>query len=251
VPRRITALAAALGLLLALAGSAHAGALYYPKRAYFEMRVTGTQTTTVNATATCYDETSGSDVPRSGELTETVRFETRRPGIVLFKTDGSGGLDLFQESADFEDGVRPVLARGSVERQSTLSQNGQTVGGCNGSPAASECGSASFDSWRLSLFGRGRKVAVGLASSGAAGGDPLRRCTHGALFPQTFRNRPVRVERGTPFRKKRMTLSHEETKTTRFDNAYENSEGTVTRSIEWKATLVRRGPVTRGGQPIR
>src|SRR5688572_4729026 len=128
------------------------------------MRVSGTQTTTVRAEATCYDAATGEDMPRSGELTETVRFETQRPGVVLFKTDGKGGLDLFQESADLEDGVRPVLARGSIERQSTLSENGQTVGGCNGRPAASGCGSGSFDSWRLSLFGRGRKVAVGLGA---------------------------------------------------------------------------------------
>ena len=249
MPRRIALATAALAIFLTLAATAHAGGLYYPKRAYFEMKVSGTQTTTVRAEASCYDEASGSEVTRSGELTETVRFSTRRAGVVLFKTDGKGGVDLFQESADFEDGVRPVLARGTIERQSTLSRNGRMVAGCDGAPAAEGCGSEPFDTWRMFLFGRGRKVAVGLGASGPA--DPFARCDHSALFPQTFQNRPVRVSRSAPFRKRRMTLADEQTKTTRFDNAYENSNGTVTRSIRWKATLVRKGPVTRGGQPIR
>ena len=249
--RRIAALTAVLGLSLALAGSAHAGGLYYPKRAYFEMRVSGTQTTTVRADALCRDAATGEDVRRFGELTETVRFSTRRPGVVLFKTDGSGGLDLFQENDDFEDGVRPVLARGTVERQSTLTPNGSSISGCHSQPAAEGCGSATFDSWRLHLFGRGRKVAVGLGSSGLAGGDPLSRCDHPDAFPETFRNRPVRLGRSAPFRKRRFTLADEQTRTTRYYDRYDDRGHTLTRSIEWKATLVRKGPVTRGGQPIR
>jgi hypothetical protein len=109
---------------LALAASAQAGGLYYPKRAYFTMKVQGTQTTTVNTRVRCPDA-EGNEVVREGQLTERVTFTTRRAGIVLFKTDGKGGVDLFQESADFEDGARPVLERGSVERAST--RGGQPI----------------------------------------------------------------------------------------------------------------------------
>ena len=180
-----------------------------------------------------------------------MHFSTRRTGIVLFKTDGNGGVDVYQESADFEDGVRPVLARGTVERQSTLSRNGRTVAGCEGAPPAEGCGSTAFDAWRLFLFGHGRGVKLGLGSNGAGGGDPFGRCTQAELFPDTFENRPVRLPRRAPFRKRRITLTDRQERTHRFDNAYERSEGTVTRTVDWRVRLVRKGPVTRGGQPIR
>jgi hypothetical protein len=158
---------------------------------------------------------------------------------------------VFQESADLEDGVRPVLARGSIERQSTLARNGRSAPGCDGAPPAEGCGTASFDAWKLFFVGRGRRIAGGLRSGTVAGGDPLPRCTHDQLFPDTFRHRSIWVPQGSPFRRKRMTLSDKQSKTKRFNYAYENTTGTVTRTIEWKAKLVRKGPVTRGGQPIR
>ena len=61
----VIALTVAATVPLATAGSAHAGALYFPKRAYFKMTVTGTQTTTVRATAMCSDA-DGNEVPQTG-----------------------------------------------------------------------------------------------------------------------------------------------------------------------------------------
>src|SRR4051812_48661679 len=101
------------------AGSASAGSSYYPKRAYFRMSVSGTQTTAVKVTTACQDE-SGHETPKKASGTETLRFKTGKPGRVLFKTDAHGGMIVFQEDASFEDGVRPARATGSVERSSGL-----------------------------------------------------------------------------------------------------------------------------------
>ena len=144
-----------------------------------------------------------------------------------------------------------MLARGSLTRASNLSRNGRSAMPCEGVDPALGCGTESFESWRLFLFGRGRGVKVGLGTSGVPGGDPLRSCTHSSLFPQTFTNRPVRVARGVPFRRRTLRMSAQQSQTTRFDYAYERTTGEVTRTIEWKARFERKGPVTRGGQPIR
>src|SRR4051812_31562111 len=124
----------------ATAGSASAGSSYYPKRAYFRMSVSGTQTTSVKVTTACQDE-NGHDTPKTASGTETLRFKTGKPGRVLFKTDAHGGMIVFQEDASFEDGVRPARATGSVERSSGLdNQRGSSAPDCGFGGAASRCG---------------------------------------------------------------------------------------------------------------
>src|SRR3954463_390349 len=117
--RRLLLLLAAA--LFAAAPAATAGSFYYPKRAYFRMTVSGTQTTAVKVKTACQDET-GHETPKPAAGTETLRFKTRKPGRVLFKTAPHGGMIVFQEDASFEDGVRPARAGGTVTHSSGLDE---------------------------------------------------------------------------------------------------------------------------------
>jgi hypothetical protein len=227
----------------ATAGSASAGSFYYPKRAYFRMSVSGTQTTAVKVTTACQDE-NGHETPKTASGTETLRFKTGKPGRVLFKTDPHGGMIVFQEDASFEDGVRPARATGSVERSSGLdNRRGSSAPDCGFGGPASGCGTKPFSGWRLSLDGRGRKLKVGLRSPGPAGGRlfpkcPLRYDDSAAVVDK----RVARVSKSAVYSKRRkLVLTGSATVRAKLVDDYANSKGTVVTKLKFKVRLVRNG----------
>jgi hypothetical protein len=225
------------------AGAASAGSFYYPKRAYFRVSVSGTQTTTVKVTTQCQDE-NGDETPRAASATETLRFSTRKPGRVLFKTAPHGGMIVFQEDDSFEDGVRPSRLRGTVVHSEGLdSQAGTRAPDCGSGGPASGCGKKAFSDWRVSLFGRGRRLKVGLDSPGPAGGKLFPRCPlrfeKSAVLP---RARPAPVSQSEVYSKRRkLVTSGTVTKTSKLDDVYGNSKGTITTKLKFKVRLTRNG----------
>src|SRR3954469_13318212 len=95
---------------------------------------------------------NGDETPPTASGTETLRFKTRKPGRVLFKTDPHGGMIVFQEDAGFEDGVRPARAGGTVTHTPGLDAlAGARAPDCGFGGPASGCGKKPFSGWRVSL----------------------------------------------------------------------------------------------------
>jgi hypothetical protein len=225
------------------AASASAGSFYYPKRAYFRMAVTGTQTTTVRVTTQCQDE-NGDETPKTASGTETLRFKTAKPGRVLFKTDPHGGMIVFQEDDSFEDGVRPARLGGMVRHSTGLdSQAGTRAPDCGSGGPASGCGQKRFSGWRVSLDGRGRKLRVGLRSPGPAGGSLFPKCPlRFAKSALVLDKHVARVSKSAVYSKRRnLVLSGVATKKSKLDDAYGNSKGTVKTTLKFKVRLTRAG----------
>jgi hypothetical protein len=239
--RLILICALALGVVAPLATAA---SFYYPKRAYFRVSVSGTQTTTVKVTTSrCTDE-NGDESTRTASATETLRFTTRKPGRVLFKTAPHGGMIVFQEDDSFEDGVRPARARGTVSHSIGLdSQAGTRAPDCGSGGPASGCGTKPFSGWSVSLFGRGRRLKVGLDSPGPAGGKLFPKCPlrfePSAVLPRV---RPAPVSQSAVYSKRRkLVTSGTVTRTSKLVDDFGNSKGTVTTKLKFKVRLTRDG----------
>jgi hypothetical protein len=225
----------------ATAGSASAGSFYYPKRAYFRMTVSGTQTTSVKVTTACQDE-NGDETPKTASATETLKFSTRKPGRVLFKTDPHGGMIVFQEDDSFEDGVRPARARGTVTHTPGLDAlAGARAPDCGSGGPASGCGKKPFSGWRVSLDGRGRKLKAGLRSPSVAGGSLFPKCPlRYAKSAVLLQKKVARVSKSAVYSKRRkLSLSGVATKKATFDDAYGNTKGTITTKLKFTVKLTR------------
>ncbi|MEA2426844.1 MAG: hypothetical protein QOF37_472 [Thermoleophilaceae bacterium] len=221
--------------LLCLAGTAQAA----PKRALFAIKVSGAQSTTVNAGGRCRDA-GGATSAHSGRLTERVDFNTTRAGTVLFKA-GSGKRVFVTEQ-------NLMLVAGTVNRQSSLDERGVTPGDCAEVVPASGCGSRPYENWRLSLWDDGTgSLQLGLRTGTVTGGDPFRVCQNPFDgFPHLVRRRPAVVtakqQKKVLFnRKKRvMRISGTLNETRSFADGYTPSTGTVNSVLQFTATLTRR-----------
>jgi hypothetical protein len=208
---------------LLVAGSTSADAAK-PKRALFDVSLTGSQVTTANATARC---SAG-----GGQMVERVDFATSRSGKVLFRSDRRGAVTA--------SSLRNVLANGTVNRRSSLDELGTTPGDCGNVAPAEGCGVHTFGDWRLSLYGG---LALGVAAGKVTGGNPFRQCQNPFDgYPDLVRKRPAVVKKKPLFNPKKRTLTVpgrlDETRA--FADGYSGSRGTAATQLRFTATLTRR-----------
>jgi hypothetical protein len=233
---------ALISLLICGLAAQAASASFVPKRAYFRMSVTATQTTTLHVTSQCTDA-NGNEVTRTGDATETLRLKTQQPGRVLFKTDSHGRIIVFQEDASFETGVRPARTRGTVERTSTLDdRRGTTAQDCGYGEPATGCGTRSFSRWRVSLFGRGRNLKVGLRNTGLAGGNLFPHCPLQSQKSATLdAGRPALLPKREIYNLRHDTLgvTGSITRPLLLEDALTNSTGTAEIKLTFKVRLAR------------
>lgn len=224
-PRRATGIAL-LATTLALAAATGAEA----RKASFSVSVVGTQGTVATATDKCRDA-NGVSTTQSGQMNERVNFTTQRPGRVAFKTVGRRGMSMKQSTV--------MLASGDVSRQSTLDERGVTPGSCAEVVPATDCGSATFSSWRLSLVG---PFSIGLRAGFAPGGNPFRMCQNPFNgYPGLAIGFGGKLSRRAVFsRKHTLKVGGKLTKNRSFADGYTNAKGTVVNSLRFTVVLTRR-----------
>ena len=217
---------ALLATTLALAAATGADA----RKASFTVAVTGTQGTVATATDNCRDA-NGVSSNQSGQMNERVNFTTQRPGRVAFTTVGRKGMSMKQSTV--------MLANGDVSRQSTLDERGVTPGSCAEVVPATDCGSASFTSWRLSLVG---PFSIGLRAGFAPGGNPFRMCQNPFNgYPGLVIGTGGKLTRKAVFSRKRtLRVPGKLTKNRTFADGYTNAKGTVANSLRFTVVLTRR-----------